>query len=50
LRRNVILGDKVDEAYARRDLFRKRRDLADAWASYIGGAEVLSFPGVRRSA
>jgi integrase len=29
------LGDKVEEAYSRGDLFRKRRQVMDAWANYI---------------
>jgi integrase len=28
------IGDKVEEAYSRGDLFQKRRQLADAWARY----------------
>ena len=28
------VGDKVEAAYRRGDLFRKRRDLAEAWARY----------------
>ena len=45
-------GDKVDEAYARGDLFKKRRQLADAWARYCTRPAdvVVSFPGVRQSA
>jgi integrase len=28
------VGDKVEAAYRRGDLFQKRRQLADAWAKY----------------
>ena len=31
------LRDKAEAAYARGDLFRKRRKLMDAWANYLGG-------------
>jgi len=30
------VGDKVEAAYRRGDLFEKRRQLADAWAAYCG--------------
>jgi hypothetical protein len=42
------VGNKVEEAYRRGDLFQKRRDLAAAWARYIGGAAVVRFPPVGR--
>jgi integrase len=32
------VGDKVEAAYRRGDLFEKRRDLADAWAAYCAGS------------
>ena len=32
-----VVGDKVEAAYRRGDLFDKRRQLADAWARYIVG-------------
>jgi hypothetical protein len=28
------VGDKMEAAYRRRDLFQKRRTLADAWAKF----------------
>ena len=31
------VGDKVEAAYRRGDLFEKRRQLADAWAAYCDG-------------
>lgn len=31
-----IVGDKVEAAYRRGDLFEKRRKLMDAWSSYCG--------------
>ena len=30
------VGDKVEAAYRRGDLFEKRRQLAEAWARYCG--------------
>jgi integrase len=32
-----VVGDKVEAAYRRGDLFQKRRALAEAWASYCAG-------------
>ena len=29
-----VVGDKVEAAYRRGDLFEKRRNLAEAWARY----------------
>lgn len=41
------VGDKVEAAYRRGDLFEKRRALADAWARYCerseGGGEVVAL-------
>ena len=34
-----VVGDKVEAAYRRGDLFDKRRCLRDAWAAYCGVAE-----------
>jgi integrase len=31
------VGDKTERAYARSDLFDKRRELMTAWATYCGG-------------
>jgi hypothetical protein len=33
------VGDKVEAAYRRGDLFEKRRKLMDAWASYCARPE-----------
>jgi integrase len=45
------IANKAEAAYRRGDLFKKRRDLMDAWAAYCaGGAEVVSFPAEVRSA
>jgi integrase len=33
------VGDKVEAAYRRGDLFEKRRQLAEAWARFCGGSE-----------
>jgi hypothetical protein len=41
-----VVGSAVERAYARTDLFDKRRKLMDAWASYCGGergGKVVSF-------
>jgi integrase len=47
------VGDKVEAAYRRGDLFEKRRQLMSEWARYCttpkgqkGGANVAQFPGV----
>jgi integrase len=34
------VGDKVEAAYRRGDLFEKRWQLAEAWARYCGGSEL----------
>ena len=34
------VGDKVEAAYRRGDLFEKRRQLAEAWGRYCAGAET----------
>ena len=41
------LGDKAEQAYARSDLFDKRRKMMEAWASYIAGgsAEIVRLAG-----
>jgi integrase len=42
------VGDKVEAAYRRGDLFEKRRQLAEAWARYCGGlAEGNILPLVK---
>jgi hypothetical protein len=41
------VGDKVEAAYRRGDLFEKRRQLADAWARYCGGSEPAESNVVR---
>ena len=41
-----IIGDKTEAAYARGDLFEKRRKLMDAWATYCttpAAGKVLAF-------
>jgi integrase len=43
-----VIGDKVEAAYRRGDLFEKRRRLMLAWAEYCGkpspsGAKVVKF-------
>ncbi len=37
-----VVEDKVEAAYRRGDLFRKRRELTDAWASFCIGATPIS--------
>ena len=45
------IKSEIEGAYRRGDLFKKRRQLIEAWAYYyIGGAEVVPFPGRRQSA
>jgi hypothetical protein len=44
------VGDKVEAAYRRGDLFQKRRQLAEAWAKFCGtapapGGKVVSIRG-----
>ena len=36
-----VIGNKVEAAYQRGDLFEKRRRLMDAWAKYCAGAESV---------
>jgi integrase len=44
------IKDKAEAAYARSDVFEKRRKMMDAWASYIasGKAEVIKLARVCR--
>ena len=32
-----VVGNKVEAAYARSDLFERRRQLMNDWAAYVGG-------------
>jgi hypothetical protein len=41
------VGDKVEAAYRRGDLFEKRRQLAEAWAQYCEGEEPAESKVVR---
>ena len=41
------VGDKVEAAYRRGDLFEKRRALAEAWAQYCDGEEPAESKVVR---
>jgi hypothetical protein len=41
------VGDKVEAAYRRGDLFEKRRQLAEAWAHYCEGEEPSESNVVR---
>ena len=40
------IRDKAEAAYRRGDLFEKRRQLMDAWASYVmaAGGDVIELP------
>ena len=44
-----VVGDKVEAAYRRGDLFQKRRQLAETWATYCDSpapsAEVVPIRG-----
>lgn len=44
------VGDKVEAAYRRGDLFEKRRQLAEAWARYVGGGDSAAVIPLRREA
>jgi integrase len=47
------VGDKVEAAYRRGDMFDKRRELADAWAKFCEGARadvVALYPRQTESA
>jgi integrase len=43
------LGDAAEQAYARSDLFQKRRKMMEAWAAFLGGSngEVIPLSGTR---
>jgi hypothetical protein len=41
------VGNKVEAAYRRGDLFGKRRELAEAWAQYCDGEEPAGSKVVR---
>ena len=41
------VGNKVEAAYRRGDLFGKRRELAEAWAHYCEGEEPAESKVVR---
>ena len=45
-----VVGDKVEAAYRRGDLFEKRRQLADAWARFCGGDQGDVVPLHRAAA
>jgi integrase len=40
------VGDKVEEAYRRSDMFARRRELAEAWSRYLDGTQgdVVALP------
>ena len=50
-----VVGDKVEAAYRRGDLFEKRRELMDAWAKFATtpaaqkATNVVSIKGVQRA-
>ena len=39
-----VVQNKVEAAYARSDLFERRRRLMDDWAAHIGGERVPIVP------
>ena len=41
------VGDRVEAAYRRGDLFEKRRELADAWARYCSGSAADNVVSLR---
>src|SRR5215469_10882407 len=45
-----VVGDKVEAAYRRGDLFQKRRALADAWASFCGAVPAGNVVSLYRTA
>jgi integrase len=44
------IGDDVEAAYRRGDLFEKRRRLMNAWASYLSAPESAKVTPIRKSA
>ena len=45
-----VVGDRVEAAYRRGDLFEKRREVMAAWGRYAGGgASVVNLEDVRRA-
>jgi len=42
-----VVGDRVEAAYRRGDMFEKRRALAEAWAHYCDGEEPAESKVVR---
>ncbi len=44
------IGDDVEAAYRRGDLFEKRRRLMDAWSNYLSVAEAGKVTPIRRTA
>ena len=38
-----VVRDKVEAAYARSDLFERRRQLMNEWAAYLNGAGVKAL-------
>jgi hypothetical protein len=45
----AALGNKARAAYARSDLFEKRRQLMDAWAKYCEATEIPKQPASPRA-
>jgi len=45
-----VVGDKVEAAYQRGDLFEKRRKLMDAWADYCSKAAIGDVIPINRKA
>jgi integrase len=45
-----VVGDKVEAAYRRGDLFEKRRQLAEAWARFCAGDQGGGVVPLHRAA
>ena len=43
-----VIGDKVEQAYRRGDLFEKRRKLMEAWAVYCAAPKAGKVVAFRR--
>jgi integrase len=41
------IGDEVERAYDRSDLFDARREIMDLWARHCLGAKIIAFPNAR---
>ena len=44
-----VLSNKAEAAYARSDLFKKRREMMDAWARFLRGEAGGQVADIRRA-